>query len=384
MNLRVTMLVPGLARGGMTRAYSLGSALRVLGAEVNVVGALAQNEEIYPEPPTGVSVTPVAQSSFARRVRETRRADRGDVLYAIKPRVTSFGMAMLCRSGRRILLDIDDRETEFTVERPVENSAPWHRRVMRHARRRLERVRNPDDALYTGWMEKSAGRANTVTANTRLLCDHFGAVLVPSARDTTQFDPARFDPGACRRELGLEGMRVIMFPGTPRSHKGVEDVLEALALLDWPDARLVLVGGREVGQKYTKSLESQHGNRIVRLTRFGMEGMPAVVAAAHVVVVPQRDTPVARSQFPMKITDAMAMAKPILSTRVGDIPATLEGAAYLVEPSSPQEIARALEEIFADPEEAARRGREARRRCEQQFSTTAVAGILQGILEGRS
>jgi glycosyltransferase involved in cell wall biosynthesis len=83
----------------------------------------------------------------------------------------------------------------------------------------------------------------------------------------------------------------------------------------------------------------------------------------------------------MKITDAMAMAKPIISTRVGDIAAALESAAYLVDPSSPEQIARALEDVFADPAEAARRGREARKRCEERFSTAAVAGIMRGILE---
>jgi glycosyltransferase involved in cell wall biosynthesis len=41
---------------------------------------------------------------------------------------------------------------------------------------------------------------------------------------------------------------------------------------------------------------------------------------AHVVVVPQRDGPVSRAQFPMKLADAMALAKPILCTAVGDVP----------------------------------------------------------------
>jgi glycosyltransferase involved in cell wall biosynthesis len=49
-------------------------------------------------------------------------------------------------------------------------------------------------------------------------------------------------------------------------------------------------------------------------------GDAEVVAAAHVVVVPQRDGPVSRAQFPMKLADAMALAKPILCTAVGDVP----------------------------------------------------------------
>lgn len=381
MTLRVSLLVPGLAKGGMTRAYSLASSLRAMGAEVDVVGALGPGEEVYPQPPAGISIVSVCASTLARRAYEINRRARGDVLYALKPRVSSFGVALACRKGRRLLLDIDDRETEFRPEYAQYDGAggpTWRRRV----RRRIERARNPDTVRYTRWMEKLSGRASVITANSSLLCDHFGAVYVPSAKDTAVFDPARFDANTCRRELGLDGLRVIMFPGTPRPHKGVEDALEALNLLGWPDARLVIVGGRAIGARYARLLDDRYSRWIMHLPRFGQEAMPGVVAAAHVVVVPQRNEPVARAQFPMKITDAMAMARPIVSTRVGDIATALDGAAYLVEPSSPREIAGALESIFADPAEAARRGAQARRRCEERFSTTAVAGIMRGILEG--
>ena len=373
------MLVPGLARGGMTRAYSLASALRLLEAEVEIVGPLARSEEIYPAPPAGITVKPVAFAPLARRTWETQRAARGDVLYAIKPRMTSFGLAMICRGRRPVFLDIDDREPEFHAEQ-FRNTGKGS--IRRRARRRYKRARNLDDAAYTRFMEYFTGRARAVTANSRLLCEHFGAVHVPSAKDTSHFDPARFDADDCRRRLGLDGMRVVMFPGTPRPHKGVEDTLEALAMLGWRDAKLALVGGREVGQAYADTLQARYGEWMLRLPRFGVEDMPAVVAAAHVVAVPQRDTPVARAQFPMKITDAMAMAKPIISTRVGDIEEALDGAAWLVAPSSPRAIARALEDVFADPAEAARRGREARRRCETTYSAVAVAKIMRGVLEG--
>ena len=378
MSLRVTMLVPGLAKGGMTRAYSLASSLRVLGAEVDIVGPLNRGEAVYPEPPAGITLIPVPSTPMARRVYETQRATRGDLIYAIKPRVSSFGVGLWCRRGRRLWLDVDDLETEFRAEYDETHQVSWRRRV----RRQFRRARNLDDASYTRWMEELTGRASVVTANTRLLCEEFGAVHVPSAKDTTVFDPERFTDDGCRRKLGLEQFRVIMFPGTPRAHKGVEDVLEALDLLNWKDARLVLVGGRDVGKKYAQSLSERYGRWIVHLPGVPTDDMPGVVAAAHVVVVPQRDTPVARAQFPMKITDAMAMARPIITTSVGDIQWALGPAAYFVNPSSPREIAGALEAVFADPLEAARRGAEARRRCEERFSTRAVAGIMRGLLEG--
>ncbi len=129
-----------------------------------------------------------------------------------------------------------------------------------------------------------------------------------------------------------------MFPGAPRPHKGVEDVLIALDKLNQPDLKLVIVGSNPYDD-YDKKLIKKWGNRIVKLSKFPVETMPEVLAAADVVVVPQRKNYTTLAQFPLKLTDGMAMGKPILSTKVGDIPQILGDTGYLVEPDSPEEIA---------------------------------------------
>jgi glycosyltransferase involved in cell wall biosynthesis len=110
-----------------------------------------------------------------------------------------------------------------------------------------------------------------------------------------------------------------------------------------------------------------------------MDAMAEVVSAAHVVVVPQRDVATARAQFPLKLTDGMAMAKPILSTTVGDIPQILAGTGYLVEPVSPEQIAEQLSLIFRDLDAANQRGLRARDRCIEHYSTQAMTKRLQNL-----
>jgi glycosyltransferase involved in cell wall biosynthesis len=143
---------------------------------------------------------------------------------------------------------------------------------------------------------------------------------------------------------------------------------------------LVLVGGREAGDDHAEELARRWPRWVVRLPRFASAQMPGVVAAAHVVVAPQRDTHAARAQFPMKLTDAMAMAKPIITTSVGDIPEVLDGAAFVVPPSSPEAIAAALREAFERPDHARRLGAEARRRCVERYSVDAIGNTLAGLL----
>jgi glycosyltransferase involved in cell wall biosynthesis len=108
--------------------------------------------------------------------------------------------------------------------------------------------------------------------------------------------------------------------------------------------------------------------------------MPEIVAAAHIVVVPQRDTLTARAQFPLKLTDGMAMAKPVLSTRVGDIPEILDETGYLVDPSSPEQIAQQIQCIFQDLESANERGSKARARCIEKYSIETMASTLKSVI----
>ena len=113
---------------------------------------------------------------------------------------------------------------------------------------------------------------------------------------------------------------------------------------------------------YDDQLIERWGRWIIKLPPVAVENMPAIVAAAHVVVVPQRDTPVARAQFPIKLTDGMAMAKPVLATRVGDIPEILDETGYLVDPGSPEQIADKIQWIFHHLEEASEKGKMSRAR----------------------
>lgn len=371
--LRVSILAPHLARGGMTRAYFLARVVQAVGHDVEVVGHLGSGETIYPVPPASIRVLPVRR---ATALLGRRGALSGDVVYAVKPLATSFGIALANRllTGRPVLLDIDDWEVAAS-RRPATARASL-RRVASLPRVLTKR----NHRLHVAVMERLIGRADGVTVNTTFLQRSYGGTYLPSGKDTALFDPARFDPARSRDRLGLAPYRVLMFAGTARPHKGLQDVLVAIDGLGEPDVRLVLVGGREEGDEFVARLMQTWGQWIVRLPRAPLEQMPEVIAAAHVVVVPQRDTPVARAQFPLKLTDAMAMAKPILTTRVGDIPAVVGDGAYFVDAAAPEQIAERLRWIFRHPAEAAERGRAARARCVAKLSLEPLGAIVSQVL----
>jgi glycosyltransferase involved in cell wall biosynthesis len=114
--------------------------------------------------------------------------------------------------------------------------------------------------------------------------------------------------------------------------------------------------------------------------------VPLYLAAADVVAAPQRIGPDTLGQVPAKIFDAMALGRPIVSTRVSMIPEILDDSGVLVEPGDPAGLARAIAWLLDHPAEAAALGRKARERCVARYSYAAARCVLlplvQAVIDG--
>jgi glycosyltransferase involved in cell wall biosynthesis len=295
------------------------------------------------------------------------RAD-GEVLYACKPRPTSYGVALLARRRRRrpLLLDIDDWEVGF-----FRRSGAWG------TLGRSVNLANPNGLPWTWLMERLVGAADAITVASRFLERRFGGTLVPHARDTEAWDPARYDRGAARARLGLSGERVVMFLGTPRAHKGVDDLVEAVGAVGG-EARLVLVGADPAGEA-GRRWAARPWVRVVGEIPF--DEVPRYLVAADAVAVPQRATSDTVGQVPAKVFDAMALARPIVSTAVSMIPEILEGCGVLVPPGDVVALTVALRRVLDDPAGAAELGRRARERCRERYSFAAARAALFPLVE---
>ena len=296
----------------------------------------------------------------------TRLAD-GDVLLASKPRPTSFGVALLARRRRRrpVLLDIDDWELGFFYRAGV-----WGRIG------RLLNLSNPNGLLWTWLGERLVSRADALTVASRFLAARFGGALVPHVRDTDAWAPERFDRAEARARLGVGDARVVMFLGTPRGHKGVEDLVEATTGLD--GARLVLVGARPDSTAARRWAAREHVKMVGEIP---FDDVPRYLVAADVVAVPQRATSDTLGQVPAKLFDAMALGRPIVSTAVSMIPEILEGCGVLVPPADPTALRMALGRLLDDPAGAAELGRRARQRCAERYSFAAARAVLFPLID---
>jgi glycosyltransferase involved in cell wall biosynthesis len=300
---------------------------------------------------------------FAGAIPGLLRAIDGDVVYASKPRPTSFGLGLLKRLATRrpLLLDIDDWEVGFFYR-----SRGWGRIG------RFLNLANPNGLPWTWAMERLVPLARAVTVASRFLEERFGGTLIPHVRDVDAWRPEAYDGRIARARLGAGNCRIVMFLGTPRGHKGVDDLIEAMRRLGRPDVILALVGGgpRLAGPPWLRTTDE-----------IPFDEVPLYLSAADVVVVPQRATSDTLGQVPAKLFDAMALARPIVSTRVSMIPEVLDGCGVLVAPGDPAALTAAIARLLDDRGRAASLGRAARARCEAEYSFSSARARLYPLIE---
>ncbi|MZH15405.1 MAG: glycosyltransferase family 4 protein, partial [Nitrospinae bacterium] len=158
------------------------------------------------------------------------------------------------------------------------------------------------------------------------------------------------------------------------------DLFSAMEKIQDPDVRLVIVGADSSIQSQIHNMENNK-DKVIILPKIPFKELPDHLSAADILVVPQKDTTDTEGQIPAKLFDAMAMAKPIITTPVSDIPEVMGEHGYLVEPGNPEQLAKAIENIFANPEEARRKGQNARKRCQELYDLKVMEKELTFQIE---
>ena len=371
--MKVSVLCFDLSNNSFGRAVLLAQALSGF-CDVEIVGPSRRGDIWFPLRQTSFPVKSFEWKRYPFFVPVIQRMLKeidGDVILASKLMPTSFGIGLLKKwaSGKPLIVDIDDWELGFFY-----HSGFWGRIG------RLLNFSNPNGLPHTWLMERLAGYTDAVTVSNRFLQNKFNGILVPHCRDTSILDPGRFDSEAIKKTWGLQGKKVLMFLGTPRPHKGIDDLRVALERIDDSNVYLLIVGADDPTSFCGAKWGAVRG-RVRVLPKIPFENLPEYLAAADILLVPQRQTTDSVGQMPAKLFDAMAMGKPIIATRVSDITEVLGDCGYLVDPGKPDELADAMRYILDHPEEAQRRGQGARERCKRLYDIRNMGAKLRELIE---
>lgn len=316
---------------------------------------------------------------YFREVRKLSRTLHGDVVIAMKAFGSTLPAALLAKRERgcRVVAYLDEWDGATSVAWSLrERLGHWGRDWM-----------HPCNDVYVPWVERRLPECDVRLGTTRFLQDKFGCRVFHVGVDTDRFRPQ--DPEALvalKRELGLEGKKLVVFGGVARAHKGLETFAEALAQLGRADVALLILGPLNDGVRQLMQ-HPVYGKFVLcpatdaEATRRIHRDMPLFLGLGDALIVPLGDSLMARSQMPCKVFEAMAMGKPVVASAVSDLPEVLQGCGQLVAPNSPAAAAQALAAVFNDPKAARAMGARARDRCVERYGAETSRKTLRTLLD---
>ena len=193
--------------------------------------------------------------------------------------------------------------------------------------------------------------------------------VIPNAADVEYYQPRPTDPPPDCRTLVFFGL-LSYAPNVDGVIYFIEKIWPRIAEAH-PEARFKIIGGRP-----PRSLQLLAGPR-VELTGFVPDLRPHLAAAAAVVVPLQLG-----GGTRLKIVEAMAMGKAIVSTPLGaEGIEAVRGRDLLIE-AQPEAFADAVNRLLGAPELAARIGRSARSLAVERYSWSGAARALEGFFRG--
>lgn len=204
-------------------------------------------------------------------------------------------------------------------------------------------------------------------------------MCVPSGIDARRFRP---DPAAgerLRAGLGLTGHRVFLAVGNLLPPKDYPTLVRAFAEVHRrrPEARLLVAGDGPLRDDIAALIRSLGLGAAVRLLGV-QDDIPALINASDGLVMSSR-----WEGLPTALLEAMACAKPVITTEFGGAAALVGAAGAVVPPGDPPALAAAILRLAADRDaggaEALAMGTAGRALIERDYAIEAVCDRWEAI-----
>ncbi len=179
--------------------------------------------------------------------------------------------------------------------------------------------------------------------------------VIPCGVNLELFHP--LDRKLARRELGLNGHKILLYVGRIEPLKGTGPLLRTMACLkDRDDLELIIVGGdddsrAEIDRLKKLSRELGVAEAVTFQGRVHHERLPYYYSAADACVVPSY-----YESFGLVALEALACGTPVVAADVGDLKRIIRPGetGYVVADNSPRLLAEKIKKVLADPADAER------------------------------
>lgn len=225
--------------------------------------------------------------------------------------------------------------------------------------------KNPIKKYFLKKAERAYKEADKITVSSQMLKKIYGGEVIYQVPNESLFKSFKSSNENLRKKLNLEGKIVLLYAGTFHEHKGIDILIQAVKELKDENIKLLLIGNGN-STKYKKIA----GRETIFLNKIPIEQMPKYVFMSDIYVIPTKDTEYSRAEIPGKIFEPMIMGKPIIASKISDIPIILDKgrACILTKPNSVESLKQAISKLAVDPKLRKKIGQRAKKRYFKNYS----------------
>jgi PEP-CTERM/exosortase A-associated glycosyltransferase len=279
-----------------------------------------------------------------RRIEEVARQIKPDLLHAHSPVLDAMPAISV---GRRLGIPVVYEIRAFWEDAAVDHGTTAEGSVRYRVTRALEtRAIRRADHVFTiceGLRADIAARG----------IDAGKVTVIPNAVDAQTFQPGQpADPGL-KRDLGLEGAKVVGFIGSFYAYEGLDLLLDAMPLLlaRDPQVRVLLIGGGPQ-EAALRSQAAQLGiaDKVVFTGRIPHQDIARYYDLVDVLAYPRHSMRLTELVTPLKPLEAMAQEKLFVASDVGGHRELVDNGVngVLFKADDRQALADAVADLLAD------------------------------------
>lgn len=315
-----------------------------------------------PETVEGVQVVPIPgmNDRLARAARLTRgtwgvyhkaRQLRADLYHFHDPELLPVGLLLKLTTRTAVIYDVHEDYPENV--RAKEWLPWWVRAAAAHSVGRFEQL--------------TASQVDGIVAATEYIARRFPSSKTRVIHNYPSLSDLRSVVG---QQRPYQRNDTLIYTGGLTNHRGIQQIVQALEYVGNPGVKLMLLGGHVHRETETAVRESPGWSRVDYRGQVPFEAVYRCLRSAAVGLVCNQPVYGYDRALPNKLFEYMSAGLPVIASNFEPWKEIVEGneCGVTVDPTSPREIAQAVDHLLEEPELRRRMGRNGRRAIEQTYN----------------
>lgn len=264
----------------------------------------------------------------------------GDIIYAIRLKPTSFGLAMSVKDFKKLPVIVDICYTERF------QCFPYSKNNIKNIVFSLPLIKNPNSFIYTFMGEKRLNLATDITVSSLELQKNYTGTFIPSTCDTEIFNPSEYKITEIREYMNWTDKKVFLFWGKLDKENDIQTLIEAMQSLNRKDLALIIIGDN----KEYKKLQEKY-DFITFLDNQPEVNVAKLISACDFTVLPIKNIPFYENAIPDEIYSYVACNKKIITSKLFDEIKSVQNEVFVYESENVADLKIKLETALNSSQE---------------------------------